>query len=418
MSASIPTALILGAGQAGAEAAFSLRQQGYNGRVILAGEEAEIPYHRPPLSKGYLMRKLDLDALSLRPLAAYATAGIELNARSRALRIDRAEKTVAFADGHTLVYSKLVLATGGRPRQLHVPGLEQAGRLQNLHYLRTIADVDRIHHQFRPGARLVLIGGGYVGLEVAAAARQCGLVVTVLEAAPRVLARVTAAEVSSFYERVHREAGVDIRTGTSVAAIEASASGDAVRAVCCADGALVPADLVVVGIGQIPNTELAEEAGLAVDDGIVVDLYSETADPDVLAVGDCTRHPNPLYNRWVRLESVPNALEQARTAAANICGMRRPHDAVPWFWSDQYDLKLQMVGLSQDHDQVVLRGDRTGRSFAAFYMRDNRVLAVDAINRPQEFMLAKRLVAQQATIAAERLADESLPLKSLMPMTT
>jgi 3-phenylpropionate/trans-cinnamate dioxygenase ferredoxin reductase subunit len=418
VSASTPTTLIIGAGQAGAEVGFSLRQQGYAGHVVLVGDEPGLPYQRPPLSKGYLMRKLDLDELHVKPRSAYEAAAIELRTGLRTERLDRSAKRVVFADGSALSYDKLVLATGGRARPLQVPGLENPQRLLNLHYLRSIADVDRIHHQFHEGARLVLIGGGYVGLEVAAAARQCGLTVTVLEALPRVLARVTAAEVSAFYERVHREAGVDIRTGTTVAAVESDGSGDAVRAVRCSDGSRIAADLVVVGIGQIPNTELAEQAGLAVDNGIVVDAYACSLDPDVLAAGDCTNHPNALYGRSLRLESVPNALEQARTAAASICGVRRPHDAVPWFWSDQYDLKLQMVGLSQGHERVVLRGDPAKRSFTAFYLRDHRIVAADAVNRPQEFMLAKRLVAQQAMIGADQLADELVPLRSIVPSTT
>jgi 3-phenylpropionate/trans-cinnamate dioxygenase ferredoxin reductase subunit len=414
----ILTTLILGAGQAGAEVGFSLRQQGYAGRIVLIGDEPGLPYQRPPLSKGYLMRKMDMDELHLKPQAAYEAAAIELRTGLRAERVERRARRVVFADGSVLSYDALVLATGGRARPLQAPGLENAEQLLNLHYLRSIADVDRIHRQFHEGARLVLIGGGYVGLEVAAAARQCGLTVTVLEALPRVLARVTAPQVSAFYERVHREAGVDIRTGTTVTGIESDASGDAVRAVRCSDGSLIPADLVVVGIGQIPNTELAEQAGLAVDNGIVVDAYARTADPDVLAAGDCTNHPCALYRKSLRLESVPNALEQARTAAASICGVHRPHDAVPWFWSDQYDLKLQMVGLSQGHERVVLRGDPAKRAFIAFYLQDDHIVAADAINRPQEFMLAKRLVAQRAVIAPDRLTDESVPLRSIVPSTT
>jgi len=414
MATSTPTTLILGAGQAGAEVAFALRQQGYAGRVVLVGDEPGLPYQRPPLSKAYLMRKVDVDALHLRPRTAYETAAIELRTGLRAERVEPGGKRVVFSDGSVLAYDKLVFATGGRARPLQLPGLEHPERLLNLHYLRSIADVDRIHRQFHEGSRLVLIGGGYVGLEVAAAARQCGLHVTVLEALPRVLARVTAAEVSAFYERIHREAGVDIRTGTSVAGVESDPSGDAVRAIRCADGSVVAADLVVVGIGQLPNTELALRAGIAVDNGIVVDEFACTAEPDVLAAGDCTSHPNRLYGRPLRLESVPNALEQARTVAATICGVHRPHDAVPWFWSDQYDLKLQMVGLSQGHERLIVRGDPTGRSFTAFYLQDGRVIAVDAINRPQEFMIAKKLVAQRAAISPDRLGDDSVPLKSLL----
>ena len=405
--------LIVGAGQAGAELAFALRQTGSTARIVIVGDEPFAPYQRPPLSKSYLAGKVDLAALYVKPKEAYDTANIELRTAVRAEHVDRSAKVVRLSDGSTILYDKLVFATGGRPRPLQAKGLDDAARLGNLHYLRTVADVDRIHRQFQPGFRMVLIGGGYVGLEVAAAAREHGMHVTVLEAMPRVLARVTVPEISAFYERVHREAGVEIRTSAVVSSVVTDESGDAVTAIVCSDGSTTPADVVVVGIGLLPNTELAERSGLEVKDGIVVDELTRTADPDVLAIGDCTRHPNVMYGRHVRLESVPNALEQARTAAATLCGQHRPHHAVPWFWSDQFDLKLQMVGLADGHDRLVLRGSTSTRSFSAFYMKEGRVIAADAVNRPQDFMIAKRLVAQQSMVDPSRLADESQPLKAL-----
>ena len=405
--------LIVGAGQAGAELAFALRQTGSTARIVIVGDEPFAPYQRPPLSKSYLAGKVDLAALYIKPKEAYDTANIELRTSVRAEHVDRSAKVVRLSDGSTILYDKLVFATGGRPRPLQAKGLDDAARLGNLHYLRTVADVDRIHRQFQPGFRMVLIGGGYVGLEVAAAAREHGMHVTVLEAMPRVLARVTVPEISAFYERVHREAGVEIRTSAVVSSVVTDESGDAVTAIVCSDGSTTPADVVVVGIGLLPNTELAERSGLEVKDGIVVDELTRTADPDVLAIGDCTRHPNVMYGRHVRLESVPNALEQARTAAATLCGQHRPHHAVPWFWSDQFDLKLQMVGLADGHDRLVLRGSTSTRSFSAFYMKEGRVIAADAVNRPQDFMIAKRLVAQQSMVDPSRLADESQPLKTL-----
>lgn len=405
--------LIVGAGQAGAELAFALRQTGSTARIVIVGDEPFAPYQRPPLSKSYLAGKVDLAALYVKPKEAYDTANIELRTAVRAEHVDRSAKVVRLSDGSTILYDKLVFATGGRPRPLQAKGLDDAARLGNLHYLRTVGDVDRIHRQFQPGFRMVLIGGGYVGLEVAAAAREHGMHVTVLEAMPRVLARVTVPEISAFYERVHREAGVEIRTSAVVSSVVTDESGDAVTAIVCSDGSTTPADVVVVGIGLLPNTELAERSGLEVKDGIVVDELTRTADPDVLAIGDCTRHPNVMYGRHVRLESVPNALEQARTAAATLCGQHRPHHAVPWFWSDQFDLKLQMVGLADGHDRLVLRGSTSTRSFSAFYMKEGRVIAADAVNRPQDFMIAKRLVAQQSMVDPSRLADESQPLKAL-----
>jgi 3-phenylpropionate/trans-cinnamate dioxygenase ferredoxin reductase subunit len=404
--------VVLGAGHAGAELAVQAREGGWPGRIVLIGEESALPYHRPPLSKSYLAGEALLDALALKSSATYEKAGVELMLGRRVAAVDRASASLSFEDGSDMPYSRLAFATGGRARPL--PAAAAAAQAaENFHYLRSLADIDRIRPRFVAGSRLVIVGGGYVGLEVAAVAVKHGLKVVVLEAAARVLARVTAPRVSAFYEQVHREAGVDLRTGVQVDGFDVD--GRLVTQVHCSDGERVDADLVIAGIGLLPNTELAAAAGLAVDDGILVDAASRTSDPAILAAGDCTRYQSSLYGRSIRLESVPNALEQARCAAATLVGKERTHDSVPWFWSDQYDLKLKMVGLAQGHDHFLLRGSPAQHSFSAFYLKGDRILAVDTVNRVPEFIVAKRLVAEKIAVDAVRLADDTIPLKSLLP---
>ncbi|HZR35940.1 MAG TPA: FAD-dependent oxidoreductase [Nevskia sp.] len=399
--------VIVGAGQAGGELASSLRQLGYAGRIVLIGDEPCLPYRRPPLSKAYLSGEAPLESLFFKPQAAYDKHGIECRFGVGVASIDRAARSLRLHDGTVLAYDRLALTTGGRPRQLSLPGADGP----NVHYVRTLHDIDRLKARFAAGRRLIIIGGGYIGLEAASVGVKKGLQVTVVEALPRVLARVTAPEISAYYERVHRGRGVDVRTGVGVQALE---GGDEVRRVVLADGTALPADLVVVGIGLIPNTELAEAAGLEVANGIVVDRHAVTSDPQIVAAGDCTQHENVFLGRRVRLESVPNALEQARVAAASIAGKPRVYDAVPWFWSDQYELKLQMVGLSQGYDTLVVRGDMAADSFTAFYLKGGVIISADAVNRPQDFMLAKRLVAERAVAEPARLRDDAFPLKSLL----
>ena len=414
------TVVVVGAGHAAGELATGLRQGGFAGPVVMIGEEEYLPYQRPPLSKGFLAGETDIASLSLRPPATYERAAIDIVAGRRVTGLDRAAKTVTLDDGRQLAYGALALATGGRARRLTVPGAAAAEAAGTLHYLRTIGDVLQLRDRFRNARRLVIVGGGYVGLEVASVAVKHGLAVTVLEGAPRVLARVTAPAVSAFYERVHRDAGVVIRTGVTVSELvsePAPAPSGAVTAVRCTDGSAEPADLVIAGIGLEPNVELAEMAGLAVDNGIVVDEFARTSDPDIVAAGDCTNHPNGLLGRRLRLESVPNAVEQARTAAATLCGQRRPYASIPWFWSDQYDLKLQTVGLSQGYDQAVIRGDTQGRSFTAFYLQGGTLIAADCINRPQDFVIGRRLIERRAAPDAAQLADSAIPLKTLLTET-
>jgi len=406
---------IVGGGHAGGELAFSLRQQGCASPITIVGEESYLPYQRPPLSKAFLKGEVEVPSLYLRQQAAFEKANIGLLLSRRVERIERAAKQLVFDDGREVTYSKLALTTGGRARHMTISQSAQAERARNFHYLRTIDDVLAIRSRLQAGQRLVVVGGGYVGLEVAASAVARDLNVTVLEALPRVLARVTAPEMSAFYEQVHRNAGVDLRTNIEVTGLDFSAEGDVVTGVHCTGGVLIPADLVVVGIGLLPNTELAQAAGLDVDNGIVVDEHAVTSDPDIVAAGDCTSHPSVFCGRRIRLESVPNAVEQARVAAATLAGKPRSYDAVPWFWSDQYDLKLQMTGLSHGYDQVVLRGSMDNKSFAAFYLKDGRLIACDAVNRAQEFMVAKRLVAACKSFDPAVLADETVPLKTLAP---
>jgi 3-phenylpropionate/trans-cinnamate dioxygenase ferredoxin reductase subunit len=406
------TVVIVGAGQAGGELATRLRQQGSEARIVLVGDEVHLPYQRPPLSKGFLLGKIARAELHLKPQTTYERFSIELKLGTRVESLDRDAREVLLSEGSRLRYDKLVLATGGRARQLSFPGIDTA-RLDNVFAMRSIADVEAMQGQFVSGRHLVIIGGGYVGLEVAAAATQLGLRVTVVEAAPRILARVTGPEVSSFIEAIHRGHGVDFRQSAGVQGFDLDESQRRVRRVKISQGGGeegLEADLVLVGIGLIPNTELASRAGLAVDNGIVVDEYTWTSDPSILAIGDCANQPSSYTGTRLRLESVPNALEHARVAAATLMGKQEPSTATPWFWSEQYDLKLQMVGLSSGYERCVTRGSVERRTFSAFYLKENRILAADVIGRPADFMAAKKLVSGRTPVDAQRLADESVAL--------
>lgn len=400
------TTIIIGAGQAGVEVAVELRALGHAGRILMIGDEPHLPYKRPPLSKAFLAGGVPVDQLHARPPAQLEKANIELITGVAVRRIDRAAKQVELSDGRHLGYDKLALTTGGRARPLPIPGACR----ENLRALRSIADAQAIQGELVAGRRFVIIGGGYIGLEVASLAIKKGVRVTVLESAPRVLARVTAPELSAFYERVHREAGVEIRTGVQITAIE---DGEGATLVRLADGTAVEADFILVGIGLIPNTELAVEAGLAVDNGIVVDEFGRTSDPDIVAAGDCANRPSPLLGQRVRLESVPSAMEQGKSAARTLAGQPKASDELPWFWSDQYELKLQMCGLSTGYTDVVLRGSPEARNFTAFYLRHGQIIAADTVSRPPEFQIARKLAAARARVAPERLADESIPLKDI-----
>jgi len=411
------TIVIVGAGHAGGELATSLRQNGFDGRIVMVGDEPYLPYQRPPLSKGFLAGEMNEGSLATRPQATYEKANVELVLGTRVTRIDRGGKSIDLADGSTLHYDGLALATGSAPRRLVLPGAD-LDSLSNVHYLRALDDVAPIRAHLEPGRRLVVIGGGYIGLEVASVAIKRGLHVTVIEIAPRVMSRVTSPEISTFFEGVHREAGVDLRLGAHATRFEIDTEKNAVNAVVCRDASgesVLPADVVLVSIGVLPSTALAEAAGLEVDNGIVVDELTRTSDPSIVAAGDCTNHPNDFYGRRVRLESVPNAMEQARAAAATLAGKPKPYASVPWFWSDQYGLKLQTVGLSDGYERVVMRGSPAARAFSAFYMKGEHILAIDIVARPKELVVSKRLVAERVVVDPARLADESVPLQSLLP---
>lgn len=398
--------IIVGAGQAAAQAVQTLTQNDYRGTITVVGDEPYLPYQRPPLSKKYLAGELARERLSLRPAAFYQQRGVSLRLGERVAHVDLSDRRVLLPGGETLDYDRLLLATGSRVRRLALPG----ATLDGVFTLRRIDDADRIGAQLAPGRRLVVIGAGYIGLEVAAVARSRGLNVTVLEAAERVMSRVVSPAVSEFYEALHAAAGVELRLGC---AIEAFTGRQHVAGVVTAGGHVHACDCVVVGIGIDPVTELAERAGLACNDGIVVDAQARASDPHVYAAGDCTRHPNGIYARDVRLESVHNAIEQSKAAALSLLGRPQHYEQVPWFWSDQYDVKLQIAGLSHGYDAVALRGDPSTRSFAACYLRAGRLIAVDAVNRPKDFVAGKRLIADRAELDIERIADTSIELEKL-----
>ena len=399
--------VIVGGGQAAAQAILTLRQKKFDGRITLVGEEDLPPYQRPPLSKKYLAGELDRERLFLRPRSFYEKNGVELRLGVRAEELNPDSRRVRLDDGRTLEYDGLLLATGSRVRRLDIPG----SNLPGIHYVRDVADVDAITESVKPGKRMVVVGAGYIGLEVSAVTVTRGLEVTVLEAVDRVMARVVCPEVSQFYHDYHTRSGVNIRCGTMIGGF---IGDERVEAVVAADGEQFPCDLAIVGIGIEPVVELASSAGLTCENGIRVDEYARTDDEAIVAAGDCTNHPSRLYGRRIRLESVQNAIDQSKVAAVSLLGEDQPYDTVPWFWSDQYNLKLQIAGLSQHHDQVVLRGDPDTKGFAAFYLGDGNLLAMDAVNSPKEFMLGKRLIMQHAAPAPERLADPDADLAGLL----
>ena len=394
--------VIIGAGQAGVQAVQTLRAEGFQGRLTMVGDEAYPPYQRPPLSKAYLSGTFQRERLFLKGDDFYREAGCALLLDMRATAIDRSAKTVMLSDGRMLAYDKLLLATGTRVRKLRCPGTDLPG----IHYLRDIADVDGLRQAFKPGAHLAIVGGGYIGLEVAAVGAKRGLDVTVFESAGRLMPRTASKPVSDFYATEHLKAGVKLKLNTLVAGFEGRGRIEAVRA----GGVSHRADLAVVGIGVVPNDELAAEAGLARSDGIVVDRNAMTSDPAIFAAGDCTRH-HGRDGVEVRLECVQNAIDQAKHAALAMMGKPQSYSEVPWFWSDQYDLKLQIAGLAQPADQIVVRGDPASRKFAVFHLRDGKVAAVEAVNAAPEYLIGRKLIAANAAIPPERLADTSTPMK-------
>lgn len=397
--------VIVGAGQAAAQAVQSLRAEGIDAPIIMIGDEAYAPYQRPPLSKAYLLGNFERPRLFLKADSYYPEVRCELIVNTSVSAIHRAERVIEFSNGRKLDYDKLLLATGARVRRLRCPG----ANLPGVHYLKTIADVDGLQEVFQAGKRIAIVGGGYIGLEVAAVGAKRGLDVTVFEAMDRLMARAVSPALSDFYAREHEKAGVTLKLNTGVEAIEGK---DKVERVI-AGGQSYPCDIVLVGIGVIPCDELAVKAGLGVDDGIVVDQNARTGDPHIWAAGDCTRHVG-REGHEIRLECVQNAIDQAKHAALAMAGKPKTYSEVPWFWSDQYDLKLQIAGLARPTDTLVQRGDPALRKFAVFHLRDGKVAAVEAVNAAPEYMIGKKLIAEGKTIESAKLADLSIPMKQMV----
>ncbi len=393
--------VIVGAGHSAGVAVASLREHGYTGEILVVGDEAHGPYQRPPLSKNFLAGQMSVEQLQLKPAKFYQERTVQFRLNTRVEGIDRGRREVALGD-ETLPYSKLLLTTGSRVRRLDVLG----ATLPGVHYLRTIADVEGIRAQMSPDQRLVVVGGGYIGLEAAAIAVKAGLKVTVLEAASRILSRVSGPPTAQFFAEEHARQGVDIRCDAGVVAMEGKERVSAV----VSTGGRIEADLVIVGVGIVPNVELAAAAGLACDNGIIVDEFTRTADEHIHAAGDCTNHPNKLLDRRLRLESVQNAVDQARAAASNLCGKPLAYAELPWFWSNQYDLRLQIAGLSQGYDDAVLRGDPSTRTFSVMYLRGGKLIAADTVSAPREHLAFRKLIAAGGDVDAAKLADPSVPL--------
>jgi 3-phenylpropionate/trans-cinnamate dioxygenase ferredoxin reductase subunit len=392
------TVLIIGGGHAASAAVVALRNSKWDGKIVMISDESELPYQRPPLSKGYLLGSINEEQLPIKNQALYHKLDCELKLGVSVTHIDRNSKRLTTKNGGYINYDHLIIATGTSARKLSVPGAD----LECVHYLRTLADAKRIKQYITPDTKLLIVGAGYIGLEIAASAIKIGASVVVLETQERVLSRVTNPDMSEFYQRLHASNGVDIKLNTGLNELKRTSTG------CQAqlnNGELLDFDLAVVGIGVQPNQALAEEAGLECNNGIVVDSTTRTQDPSIYAIGDVSNHPNAFYATRLRLESVPNATEQAKTAAKNICGIHNEYNAFPWFWSDQYDVKLQTAGLSLGYDTAVLRGDMNTRSFALFYLKADKLIALDAINSPRDFIKAKQLIPIGLSITPERIED-------------
>ncbi|GAB1261828.1 NAD(P)/FAD-dependent oxidoreductase [Aurantivibrio plasticivorans] len=411
------TCIVIGASHAGSQLALSLRQEGWEGPILLIGEESVLPYQRPPLSKSFLSGAKSVEELYIRPKALYEKQQVEVLLNSRVTHIDGDNKSLTYVkDGEekTLQYDKIALCTGAHPRHLSIPGSE----LEGIHYLRTLNDVEKIRSDLekvqshKSALNGVIVGGGYIGLETAAMLNAMGHQMTVLEAMPQLLSRVAAPEIGKFYNDLHQAHGVDIRTECHVNGF--TEHGDRVEAVVLSDGSKIDADFVIVGIGVQVNGELADQLQLKQENGIVVDNLMHTSNADVVAAGDCTRFHNDTFGS-LRLESVPNATEQAKTAAASLCNKEKPYHALPWFWSDQYDCKLQIAGISAGYTDIVVRGvsqvvKDEKPSFSVFYFSDDKLIAADCINRPKDFMFAKRWLTDKTIIDKTTLADDDMPL--------
>ncbi|WP_341938262.1 NAD(P)/FAD-dependent oxidoreductase [Marinimicrobium sp. C2-29] len=405
--------VIVGASHGGVNSAFALRKEGWTGRIILVDKDDALPYHRPPLSKAFLTSDDGINSILLKPESAYHNNNIELMLGVTVASIDRGRKTLLLDNGETLAYSKLILAVGASPIIPPIQGIDTTAAVLPL---RTATDVHHIKAAVAPpqGKRAVVIGGGYIGLEAAASLTQMGVSVTVIEREDRVLARVTSPELSTFFEQLHRDNNVTIQTQKNVVSL---GEVDGSPCVMCEDGEEYQADVVIIGVGIVVNIELAEEAGLDIENGIAVDAHARTSDPDIYAIGDCTFHHNPRYDRKVRLESVQNAIDQGKIAAAAIAGKPRNYDSIPWFWSDQYDVKLQIVGLSAGYDNIVTRteGESSPPRLSVWYFRGEQLLSVDAVNQPKAYVIGTKLIKEGRPVNKETLANpsEELSLSNL-----
>lgn len=405
--ASDRTFVIVGAGQAGGWTAKTLRDEGFDGRIVVIGDEDLDPHERPPLSKEVLLGEAEHKSCLLWPAGTLEEAGIELRRGSRVAAIDPDGHTLTLEDGEALAWDKLMLATGGRARTLDLPGADLPG----VHTLRTVADSNTIREHLREGATVVVVGGGWIGLEVAAAARKRGAKAIVLEALDRVCARALTPQMSAWVHELHLRHGVEIVLG---AKLERFDGGDRLEKVILADGIEITCDIAVIGIGLIPNTELAEAAGLEIDNGIVVDETGRTSHPDVYAAGDVTNHPNPVLGRRVRLESWENAQNQAIHAAKAMMGNPQHYAEIPWFWSDQYDANIQLMGLPEEWDETAVRGDREAGEFVEFYLREGRIQGAAAINKPADLRFTRRLMMADKTFSADDLANPEIKLQKLL----
>ena len=399
--------VVIGSGQAAIQTVMSLKRNEFTGSIKVIGEEDHLPYQRPPLSKDFLLEEYKPERVSLKKKEFYEENGVDLILGKRAESIDTILKEITLSDENKIRYNQLIIATGSRVRKLNVPGSDKKG----IYYLRDLDDANALKQRLKKNKKMVIVGAGYIGLEVASVAASLEVEVTVIEMANRVMNRTVDPIISSYYQKLHESHGVKIHLDNGLKAFE---GGDSVNAVLCSDGLMLEADLVVIGAGVLPNQEIAIEAGLECNNGIMVNEFGETSTAHVYACGDCTNHPNKGLNTRLRLESVHNAMEQSKTVANTIMGNKEPYDQVPWFWSDQYDHKLQLVGISGDHDEVVMRGLESEQKFLLFYLKNSELIAVNAINSSKEFLICRKLVANKVKISSDVIKDQSVNLNDLL----
>lgn len=399
--------VVIGSGQAAIQTVMSLKRNEFTGSIKVIGEEDHLPYQRPPLSKDFLLEEYKPERVSLKKKEFYEENGVDLILGKRAESIDTILKEITLSDENKIRYDQLIIATGSRVRKLNVPGSDKKG----IYYLRDLDDANALKQRLKKNKKMVIVGAGYIGLEVASVAASLGVEVTVIEMANRVMNRTVDPMISSYYQKLHESHGVKIHLDNGLKAFE---GGDSVNAVLCSDGLMLEAELVVIGAGVLPNQEIAIEAGLECNNGIMVNEFGETSTAHVYACGDCTNHPNKGLNTRLRLESVHNAMEQSKTVANTIMGNKEPYDQVPWFWSDQYDHKLQLVGISGDHDEVVMRGLESEQKFLLFYLKNSELIAVNAINSSKEFLICRKLVANKVKISSDVIKDQSVNLNDLL----